>query len=486
MNRTKKSGSWKLWCASAILAAAPLLPVSAAAAGTTPEKQLNEVFELIEELHISGKTGEELRDAAIRGMLEELNDPYTQYYNEEEWEAVQNSFEQILVGIGFQFTEVKEGLRILKVYADSAADRSGLVSGEVVIGVAGKRFKEYSLEQLEDDLFGRAGTVVELEVMNPSTRVIRKVQITRSPFHIPSVEYGRMNGGAGYIRIESFSSDTAELAAKAMASFRTEPKATSIIVDLRGNPGGYLNAVAGVAEQFIKKGALLHSVDRDGERIAHLIENGSSIDVPVVLLVDENSASASEVFAGAMKDYGLATIIGKQTYGKGSVQSLIVLDNGGGLRITVEHYLTPKRHQVNGVGIAPDIEVSAPFAQTLAAVRAAGTTTFAVTLDPYETVIDGVSFPKLVDVKWSNGSAYVPAVSLAALVEGKAVWNDAEGSVTIQTKATQQAFNASRGLVLENGSSYIRLDSFVKAFPGVKASADAVSQKIGLELKSDG
>jgi len=478
---------WKRWFAVPALSAAVALSGVAApaqaAALAQPVEQLNEVFTLIEQYHISGITAEELRDAAIEGMIERLEDPYTVYYNEEEWAEMTNAFEQNYAGIGIQFYETDRGLQVLKVYSGSAAEEAGLAAGDIVVSVAGKRFAEYGFEELQEDLYGREGSQVTLGVVKSAGGSGSEVEVTvtRRMFHIPTVEYAFMDGGAGYIRIDSFSSDTAFLAAEALRSFAPKPTLTSLILDLRGNPGGYLDAVERLAEFFIGTGVLLRTVDGNGNEAAIEVEGERAVNIPVTILVDEYSASASEVFAGAMQDHELARIVGTRTFGKGSVQRLIALQNGGGLRVTVEHYFTPNGSQVNGVGIMPDVVKTRPLDQTLTAVRMSGIGQLRVELLPYETRVNGIPFFHTADVLRENGRVYVPALDLGAFIGGSVVWNGAKSSVTVRGMNISMEFTAANGLKLMEGTSYIDVARFSEAFPDVKTLVN--SESVVLELK---
>ncbi|HZG55232.1 S41 family peptidase [Paenibacillus sp.] len=475
IERGERIGNWTRWAKAvamrtAVVATAALAWPGAASAAT-PAEQLNEVFGYIEELHVGGKSAEALRDAAIQGMLDELNDPYTQYYDEEQWKALFDAYEQVIVGIGIRFAKTEDGLLILRVYKDSAAERAGLREGDIVLRVDGQDVKTRTLDELADVLLGPEGSETKLEVADGVSRIIKSVTIVRQPFHIPSVSYEMMDHGAGYIRIDSFSSDTAALVGEALASFGAESSLQGLVIDIRGNPGGYLEAVQGVASHFIERGALLHTVGRDGKQQAVTIRDGEKVGVPVAVLVDGGSASASEVFAGAMQDYGAAKIVGTRTYGKGSVQQLIALDTGGGLKVTVEHYLTPKRRPVNGVGIAPDIAAETPLAATLAGLRAVGMQAAKVELLGHETVVNGVSFDDVVATIREGGRTFVPSRALAAVAGGNASWDGATSSVKLSGPGFSATFGAGTGLLLRDGVGYIDLAAFAKAFPHIQAEA---------------
>ncbi len=484
MKKLYVTGAWRRWSRLAALTAALALPLPAFAAAATPAEQLNEVFGYIEELHVGGTSGEALRDAAIQGMLDALDDPYTQYYDEETWQSLHDAYEQMMVGIGIQFAKTDEGLRILRVYADSAAEDAGLRAGDIVVRVGGKEVKAHPLEDLTNELLGPEGSEATLDVVDAASSKTKTVVVTRRAFHIPSVTHTLMEGGAGYIRIDSFSSDTAPRFGEAIRALAEEPSLRSLIVDVRGNPGGYLDAVKGVASYFIEEGPLLHTTDRNGVEVAVEIEEGSEVGVPVAVLVDGNSASASEVFAGAMQDYGAGLIVGSKTYGKGSVQRLLPLQGGGGLKITVEHYLTPKLHKVNGIGITPDKLASHPLDATITALREVGVSSVRAELRTYETAVNGAAFDHVVNVIREGGRVYVPSQALAALTGGEATWDGAANAVRIDGGGRSAAFNAGTGLLLRDGTGYVDIGAFARAFPQAKASSSQDS--VALEWSDHG
>lgn len=463
--------------ASLLLAAGIAVPASAEEAAL---EQLNEVYRLIDQYHYSDVSGEVLRDAAIRGMLDALEDPHTQYYDEEEWKELQDSFEKNYVGIGIQFIELEEGLQILKVYEHSAAAGAGLKPGDLIVGVAGKSLKTHSFEQIRDDLYGPEGSSVMLEVVKAGEKKSREVTITRKPFHIPSVEYGRLDGGAGYIFINSFSSDTAKLVGEAIDAFQKSPKVTALILDLRNNPGGYLDAVAEVAEYVIDSGTLLYMEDSSGRRQAVVIESEKAVDWPLILLVNHYSASASEILAGAVQDWERGIVIGERTYGKGSVQKLIPLQTGGGLRLTVEQYFTPDGSKVEGIGIQPDREVLTPFAQIVAALREANIEKIRAELKPYETVVNGIPFDFVVPVLREGNGVYIQARTLAEAMGGKVTWQKKTSTVTVTGLGITAEFDAAKGLLLKDGVSYIEIGAWTEAFPSWQW--DAGTSSLVLEM----
>ncbi|MCI3920419.1 S41 family peptidase [Paenibacillus sp. TRM 82003] len=480
MKRTQQLRLWKRWALALTSAAVMLTPWPAYAEEATALEPLDEVIEKLEDLHYSGLTAEELRDTTIDGVLQDLNDPYTDYYDPNEWRKLQDEFEQTYVGIGIRFTKMEQGLRILRVYSDSAAEAAGLRAGDAVVRVADKAVADYTLDELAGDLLGPEGSEVKLTIVDASG-ADRIVTIARKSFRVPTVESRLLDDGAGYIQITSFSSETPTLVAGALNSFRGEEAFRSLLIDLRGNPGGYLHSVAETAALFVEEGPILFAKDRDGNEAILSVEDGGKVTVPVAILVDGGSASASEVFAGAMQDYDLATIVGAKTFGKGSVQQLVELEAGGGLKVTVEHYFTPDRHPVNGVGITPDVRAATWLDQILTALRETGSDKVRVEFDAHETVVNGQPFEDVVAVVRENGRTYVRSVALADLLDSEAAWDGASSSIRIKTPESSASFDPHSGLLLKDGVSFIDVTAFAKAFDGIKVFT--TTTKVALELR---
>ncbi len=446
--------------------------------------KFNEIFTFIEQSHISGISAEQLFEAAISGILNTLDDPYTIYYNNNDWQNLQQMLEQSFVGIGIQFVETNQGLRIKRVYPGSSAHAAGLKPGEVITGVAGQPIAGKAAGEAINLIRGPENTEVKLDILKVNGTDSYKVTLIRRSFSVPTVEHVRLDDNIGYVVITSFSTDTPQHVADALATFQKGVPLRGLIVDLRGNPGGYLQSVLDVLKSFVTSGKVMQSIDRNGLKQVYEITGGQQVGVPTVVLVDENSASASEIFAGALQDYGLAQIIGTRTYGKGSVQQLIPLQTGGGLKITVEHYLTPKGNKVNGIGISPDVQVADSLKQVAIALNKLGTSQYQVELTDYGTKINQGLFDSIVPVIREQQRTYIQALPLASLMAGKATWNSKTRLLRFQAAQYSGAFGLSNGLILRDGKSYLAIDALTKEFPTLKVRTTADS--IVLEWRTDG
>jgi carboxyl-terminal processing protease len=296
----------------------------------------------------------------IRKALRLLGDPYTRFLDPQEFEVLtsQTSGELSGVGIRMDFDEQSRQLIVVEPLVNSPAWKAGIRKGDRILQINGKNTSLMSLEQASEEIRGAVGTNVELQISRPSGEVL-KLSLTRSQIELPSVSYtmkqeNQLN--VGYIKLDEFSSHAAEQMKKAIEELSLkEPSA--FVLDLRGNPGGLLFASVDIARMWMNTGEIVSTIDSQrGHR--HFSANRTALtDLPLVVLVDKNSASASEILAGALKDNKRATIVGTQTYGKGTVQSLHTLSDGSGLAVTISRYFPPSGININHHGITPDISL---------------------------------------------------------------------------------------------------------------------------------
>ena len=297
-----------------------------------------------------------LSQAAIEGMIEAIDDPYTSYLNAEDYQLSTASLEGEFGGIGAHVT-VKDGqLTIIAPIAGSPADEAGIRAGDIIVRVDGQPTAEMSLAEAVLKIRGPEGTSVRLLILHQGDTEPEEIEITRAKIELPSVRF-EMRGDIAYINITHFSRRTSEELSLVLESV-SQQMATGIILDLRSNPGGSLEAVVDTASYFLKEGVVVNVVDNQEKQTALEVEpNGATVDLPLVVLVDNYSASGSEVLAGALQDYGRATIAGTKTHGKGSVNILRPLKDGSGLYITTARWLTPNGRLIEGEGLYPDYEL---------------------------------------------------------------------------------------------------------------------------------
>ncbi len=298
---------------------------------------------------------EMLSRAAIKGMLESLDDPYASYLEAEHYGLALSSLEGEFDGIGAYVTVEDKQPTILAPIADSPADKAGIKAGDIILEINGESASDISLAEAVLKIRGPEGTAVKLLVLHEGESEPEEIEIIRTRIEVPSVRF-EIKEDIAYIYITQFSERTGAEMDTVLKSL-VEEDTRGIILDLRGNPGGLLETVIEVASYFLHDGTILKVVNSKGDVATLQVRNTSlTTDLPMVVLVDDTSASGSEVLAGALQDHGRATIAGTKTYGKGSVNILRQLDDGSAIYITNARWLTPDGRPIEGQGIEPDIE----------------------------------------------------------------------------------------------------------------------------------
>ncbi|MBI4286078.1 MAG: PDZ domain-containing protein [Chloroflexi bacterium] len=297
-----------------------------------------------------------MSQAAIKSMVETLNDPYTAYLDAQSYHLTVSDFGGTFQGIGAT-VGMKEGkLVVIAPMPDSPAEKAGIKTGDAILAVDGKTTEGMSLTEAVLTIRGPKGTPVKLLILRQDETVPVELEIVRAEFTLTSVRH-EMKDDIAYIRISDFNARTDEELAPVLEGLK-DKGATGIILDLRHNPGGLLDAVIDVASHFVKEGPVVHVVDNRGNRTSSSVRTGVfATDLPMVVLVDEFSASGSEVLTGVVQDYGRATVAGKKTFGKGSVNILRQLKDGSGLYITTARWLTPNGRLIEGQGLEPDYQL---------------------------------------------------------------------------------------------------------------------------------
>lgn len=296
---------------------------------------------------------------AISGAIQSLGDPYTTFSEPAQARIFEQDLEGSFEGIGAT-VDLEDGLLIIVEPLDaSPASEAGLRAGDAILQVDGTSLQGLDLMRAISLIRGPKGSQVHLLVFRQGVAEPFEVVVTRDKIDLPTVSYRMLDDGIGYVRLTEFNTQaTDRLRAALTELLANEPRA--LIFDLRGNPGGYLHIAVQVASQFIREGVVVTEKDSEGQVQEYRADgHGLALDVPLVVLVDEGSASASEIVAGAVQDTGRGTLIGRQTYGKGSVQASYNLSDGSAVRVSIARWYTPNGHQLDGDGLVPDIEV--PF-----------------------------------------------------------------------------------------------------------------------------
>lgn len=294
---------------------------------------------------------------ATRGVVEALEDPYSGYLDQEQYRSLVQQISGSYGGVGLVIGFDEEGrLKVITPFKGTPAHRAGIQSGDLIIRIDGRDTRSLELEEAARLMQGKPGTTVALSIQRPGNGIL-EFRLTREKIIIPSVEGQRLPGhpDIGYINITNFSEQTP----KALERTLQEIGAASLrglILDLRNNPGGELTAAVEVASHFVPPGPVVYTVSR--RQTTPYLARGQKLDVPLVVLINQGTASAAEIVAGAIKDTGAGVLVGERTFGKGRVQKVFLLDGGAALKLTTEKYLTPAKRDINGEGIAPDVPVT--------------------------------------------------------------------------------------------------------------------------------
>ena len=342
--------------------------VTAATSGLPAEfGRLEEAWELLQREHIDRQTldADALSAGAIRGMLDALDDPYASYLGPQRFGEEESKIQGVFEGIGAQVGIRDELLTVIAPLPDTPAERAGIKAGDVILAVDGESTENLSLQEAVSRIRGERGTTVELLVRHANQPDTVLIPITRGVIPLETVRFTMLADGIGHLQISSFASTTNEQVVEAIQEFK-QNNGQGLIVDLRYNPGGLLGVVVDVTSQFLEEGLVTYELNGLGERREWKVASGGAgQDIPMVVLVNQYSASASEVFAGAILDHDRAPVVGETTFGKGSVNTRHRLSDGSGIYYTIARWYTPNGTLIEGSGIDPQIEVAAdPEGQT--------------------------------------------------------------------------------------------------------------------------
>lgn len=320
-------------------------------------QKINDIINILGSAYYEKVDKDKLLEGAAAGMAAALDDPYTVYFTKEEMQKFTEQTEGNYVGVGFTVTMDVDGiLKVVDEYEDSPAQKAGILPGDKIIRVDDKDVTTINdSDAIISMIKGEENTNVKITVYRPSEQRSIDFIVTRQKINIKNIESEVLEGNIGYIRIITFDDDISnEFHSHLHALLAKGIK--SLIIDVRDNPGGSYDQVVKIADTILPEGVIVYMEDRYGNREEEL-SDANQIDLPIAVLINENSASASEILAGALKDHNKAVLVGVKTYGKGLVQNLYEFPDGSGLKYTMAKYYTPSNVCIQGVGIEPNYEI---------------------------------------------------------------------------------------------------------------------------------
>lgn len=332
----------------------PNLPVMPGS--TTLTRAVREVQDIIDEEAIQPSSDASITAGAIKGMLQSLDDPYAMYFDKKHYGYLNEQTSGTFYGIGVTIQNKDNDLVIASVIAGTPAEKAGLKANDVIVTIDGETREKWDTDEAVLRIRGKAGTDVTLGIRRDGAEKLTDFTITRAKIDVPNIESEMVGTTVGYIRLYSFN-ENAEHEVREAIKQLSDKGAKGFVFDLRDNPGGLLSSSVDVASLFIKDGVIVRVEDRDNTVEEYRATGKAATAAPLVVLINGNSASASEIVGGAIQDHGRATLVGEKSFGKGSVQQIEELSFGGAIKLTIAHYVTPKGQIIDKNGLKPDVPV---------------------------------------------------------------------------------------------------------------------------------
>lgn len=322
------------------------------------QAKINELAGYIHLYFYEDVDNEKLAEGLYSGLLEGMDDKYTDYYNKQEYQDLQITATQNYYGIGAGLTQEKDTMQVSinHVYEGSPAEAAGLLEGDIIVMVEDIEAVSMELSELVTYIRGEEGTSVHLQIYREGESDYLDFDVTRANIDLPTIEYKILDGNKGYIHIMEFGAPTAEQFEHAVEDLKGQGM-EAVILDVRDNPGGMVSSVTKILDDILPEGTVVYTQDKYGSKQEFTSEGESFMDYPLAVLMNGNSASASEILAGAIRDFEYGTLIGTTTYGKGVVQTIYPLKDGDAIKLTTAKYFTPKGENIHGTGIDPDVEL---------------------------------------------------------------------------------------------------------------------------------
>ena len=322
-------------------------------------EKIDTLMQVIDYYYLYDYDKDEMVDAIYKAVMSSLGDPYTVYYTADEFNAFMESSSGSYCGIGVVVQQnMQTGLvTAVRPYEDCPGYEAGIRPGDLILAVDGTEITGMDLNTAVALIKGEEGTSVTITLQRDEE--VFDVEVTRRQIDVKTVNYRMMDDNIGYIQIEEFDEVTSDQFSQALDSL-IEQGMEALVIDIRNNPGGILDTVVAMLDELLPEGTIVSVKDRNGTAQEYTSDADTKLTVPLTVLINGNSASASEIFAGAIKDYGVGTLVGTTTYGKGIVQTAFSLSDGTGVKITIEDYYLPSGKSIHKVGVDPDVEIDLP------------------------------------------------------------------------------------------------------------------------------
>lgn len=321
-------------------------------------KKLDAIQKIINAYFLEEADKEALVNGMYAGYIEGLDDPYSVYYTEEEFQKMMESTNGTYCGIGVTVSQNPQTgiITLVKPFEGSPGEEAGILPGDILYKVNGEEVTGEDLSAVVLKIKGEEGTTVDLTVAREGENDYIDITVERRKIEVPTISHTMLDNNIGYIIISEFDDVTSGQFKTALEDLNAKGM-KGLVVDLRNNPGGVLDVVVDMLDRILPEGMIVYTEDKYGNREEYKSDAKTQLNVPLAVLVNKNSASASEIFAGAVKDYGVGTIVGTTTFGKGIVQRLFELGDGTAMKLTISKYYTPNGNNIHGKGIEPDVEV---------------------------------------------------------------------------------------------------------------------------------
>ena len=321
------------------------------------DKKIEVIEKTLDKYYVGELDKTAMEEGIYKGLVSSVGDPYTTYYTKEEFDSIMEKTSGVYAGIGVQMMvdQTDNTILVADVFEGSPAEKAGMLSKDKIVGAEGQPLTGDDFNEAPKIIKGKPGTKVTVTVFRPSTNETLDLEMKRENVIYPSVSHKMLEGDINYIKISSFEELTYDQFKEALDE-GTKANAEGLIIDLRDNTGGLLDVTVQIVDELIPEGVIVSTKDKNG-KVKEMTSDDQYVDIPIVVLVNERSASASEVLSGALKDHNRAILVGNRTFGKGIVQTIMPLTDGSAIKVTTSQYFTPSGVCIQGEGIEPDYKV---------------------------------------------------------------------------------------------------------------------------------